>query len=354
MKKLISFLLIILVTGTMLTGCGKTTITDMVDRYEFRGVEDDVIYWDVYFNDDYKSSEYDYEDFIDVIEECMSRSGQYSFSNAWILAFDSDGYTNRFSWNTKENRYVITQTDGTVPNLREYEWNLTPEEVNEIWDSIGYNAVNEEETSDDVAAVESTDEAEDTGQNALAQALEDAGITEPKAVKTVTHDFNEETNQTNQNADTVWFDVPQTWEKQEVTKSGSRYYRAYLMGKDSFIVTYENTNNYGDSYKPYEDDILSSLKADYNDFTLINTSEREIFDDKVALEVTFTWKSSDKSYEDIALFFKQHAELVGFYLQSAFNSEYDRSEDFESVINSFHEWESDSSDSEEDESEITG
>ncbi len=147
MKKLISIFLMTFMAGVILTGCGKTSLTDMVDKYEFCGVEDDIIYWDVYFKSDCKTSEYDYEDFIDVIEECMSRSGHYSFSDAWILAFDNDGI-NRFVWNSFENPYVIEQKDGSNTNLRTYEWNLTSDEVREIWDSIGYKELDDEVDSD--------------------------------------------------------------------------------------------------------------------------------------------------------------------------------------------------------------
>lgn len=104
----------------------EVSITDCVDRYEVTAVEDNVIYWTVYFNDEYNNQDFDGMDFYDIINECLEKdeSNASDVVGYSIIAYDNNG-TQRFAWGYPDSYEPIHEWDEDGQRI-EQEYQYSP------------------------------------------------------------------------------------------------------------------------------------------------------------------------------------------------------------------------------------
>ncbi len=154
--------------------------------------------------------------------------------------------------------------------------------------------------------------------------------------KEISYDFDPETNQ-KEYFYGIAYEVPSSWKKDEnVSGNGTATYK---IGNDALILTRENTHNYSESAIPYESDLINNLSSNFEGYSQLDRFESQICDGEItAINVVFSWEINDHNLSNHFIFFKHYDSLISFMLQSNDTSEYDRSEDFNDIINSIHKW----------------
>ncbi len=112
-----------------------------VDRYECGGVEDGILFWNVYFKDDADTDWYDNDDYAEIIKECLRQpeTPDEDIIDFGIQGYDQDGHI-LFSWLSYDDKYTVKQdiwrNGQTNPDT--YDWKFSNDDVNEF-----YNMLNE-------------------------------------------------------------------------------------------------------------------------------------------------------------------------------------------------------------------
>lgn len=101
-------------------------ITDCVEKYEVTAIEDSIIYWTVYFNNEYNNQSFDGMDFYDIIDACLKKdeSNASDVVGYSIVAYDSNG-TQRFAWGYPDGYEPIHEWDENGQRI-EQEYQYSP------------------------------------------------------------------------------------------------------------------------------------------------------------------------------------------------------------------------------------
>lgn len=121
MKKKLLFIVLTLILCVGLVACGddtdsgeaaesKLTIMDCVDDMSVAAVEEGVIYWDIYFNEQFNGSEFENSgyDYVDLLKECLSREENAADDvvGYWIMGYDTSDMT-RLSWGLQDYETIV-------------------------------------------------------------------------------------------------------------------------------------------------------------------------------------------------------------------------------------------------------